>query len=529
MPFDANSLILITLCAWSISVWLRLLRGRAARRQAGWGALAALLLVATLVGWRFWPLRAGYVLLGPFVLFAMLPVALLRRASRMVLERRYTAAARWARGAAWLHPFDEYPMQARVLAALRDTQCGDDAPAEALLQELGAEVGPAAEHTVLFLRQCLGQWQALRESLERHPASQAGTTPTSTDLALVAHRVRALCEVGEVRAALATFAHCETTMQRAGYLQLRQQVGLVLLAFGGRPRAVARLVAQLGARDGAFGRFWCATARLAAGEAGVAAELEALAAQTDDHALRRAIRHRLEAPPPTAALTPEEQLLLDALERETQHHERYGHGAASRPTPWATRALALAIVAGVALAAHGGGTTDLVTLWRLGALDPTTVFAGQPWRALSALFLHYGGLHAGLNLLALLYFGPFLEAHLGRARFLLCYLAAGIGSMLLTALAMRWYWLQPGLLVGASGAIMGLVGATAAVLLRGWHDGGWVARRRLAGIALIVVTQVVFDRLIPQVSGTAHLAGLVLGFALGLLPPRALPAQQPGE
>lgn len=530
MPFDSNSLVLFTICGWSVAIWLRLLRGRALRHQAGWGTFSALLLVAALVGWRYWPLRAGHVLLGPFVLFGLLPVALLRRAGRLVLERRYAAAARWARGAAWLHPCDDYPVQARMLAALRDSQRGDDAPAEALLRELGAEVGPAAEATVLFLRQCLGQWTALREHCERQPVARTGAPSPSTDeLRLMAHRVRALCEVGEVAAALDAFARCETTMRPALFAQLRQQLALVLLAFGGRPRAVQRAVAQLGARDGAFGRFWCATARLVAGEADAAAELQTLGAQTDDHALRRAIAHRLAAPPPSGPLTPEQQQVLDALERETQRHERYGHGSASRPTAWVTRALGLAIVGGLALTAYRGGTTDLATLWSLGALDPTTVFAGQPWRALSALFLHYGGLHAVLNLVALLFFGPFLEAQLGRARFLICYFAAGIGSMLLTALAMRWYWLQPSLLVGASGAIMGLVGATAAVLLLGWHEGGWVARRRLARIASIILIQIIFDRLTPQVSGTAHLAGLVLGFALGLLLRRTLPDAQPTE
>ena len=76
------------------------------------------------------------------------------------------------------------------------------------------------------------------------------------------------------------------------------------------------------------------------------------------------------------------------------------------------------------------------------------------------------------------------------------------------------------ILIGASGAIMALIGATAAILLRGyWRGGANVAGRRLRMIGLILVLQVVFDHFTPQVSGSAHLIGAGWGFVLASVIP----------
>jgi rhomboid protease GluP len=74
---------------------------------------------------------------------------------------------------------------------------------------------------------------------------------------------------------------------------------------------------------------------------------------------------------------------------------------------------------------------------------------------------------------------------------------------------------DPGQLVGASGCIMGIVGAWAGYLLRHRHIP--LARERLWNVVMIVAIQVAFDRLTPQVSMSAHLCGLVTGFVVGLL------------
>jgi rhomboid protease GluP len=70
-------------------------------------------------------------------------------------------------------------------------------------------------------------------------------------------------------------------------------------------------------------------------------------------------------------------------------------------------------------------------------------------------------------------------------------------------------------LVGASGSVMGVVGAWAGLLLRNRHLP--TASHRLRSILIIVVMQTAFDLWTPQVSMTAHLSGLVTGLVMGFL------------
>lgn len=163
-----------------------------------------------------------------------------------------------------------------------------------------------------------------------------------------------------------------------------------------------------------------------------------------------------------------------------------------------------------------GGSTNFLTLHRLGALEPYAVLAnGEYWRLLSALFLHYGAAHLLVNLFALHFFGPTLETAIGSIRFATCYLLSGIGSCAGITLMSRWGWLETDQLVGASAAVMGIIGAWAGSLIRDRHLPH--NRKTLRNIVLIVAVQCAFDYLTPRVSMAAHLSGLTTGFVLGLL------------
>jgi rhomboid protease GluP len=183
-----------------------------------------------------------------------------------------------------------------------------------------------------------------------------------------------------------------------------------------------------------------------------------------------------------------------------------------------TRAVAILLALNLAMFVAQtalGGSTNPLTLHRLGALEPYSVLAkGEYWRLVTALFLHYGPAHLLVNLFALYFFGPTLEEALGSVRFAACYLISGIGSCVEIAALWHFRFLELDQLVGASGAVMGIVGGWAGSLIRDRH----VAhnRRTLRNILIIVVVQVVFDALTPRVSMAAHLTGLGTGFLLGL-------------
>ncbi|PYJ26352.1 MAG: hypothetical protein DME90_11920, partial [Verrucomicrobia bacterium] len=155
-------------------------------------------------------------------------------------------------------------------------------------------------------------------------------------------------------------------------------------------------------------------------------------------------------------------------------------------------------------------------LHQIGALESyAVVVQGEYWRLFTALFLHGAFAHLGFNLFALYVLGPPLERSIGTIRFVACYLisglASGVGVVGLTLIGL----VHPAQLVGASGCIMGLVGALAGFLMR--HRHAPHARQRLANIAVIIAIQIAFDLSTPQVSMSAHLCGLVAGFFLGLV------------
>ena len=169
-----------------------------------------------------------------------------------------------------------------------------------------------------------------------------------------------------------------------------------------------------------------------------------------------------------------------------------------------------------------GNWTDPEVLHQLGALEPyAVVVQGQYWRLFTALFLHAGFVHLLFNLFALYVLGPPLERSIGALRFAICYLISGLissaGVVALTIIGI----VQVAQLVGASGCIMGIVGAWAGFLLR--HRHAPHAKQRLGNVLMIVAIQTAFDLSTPQVSMAAHLCGLFSGAVLGfVLAPRTV-------
>ncbi len=137
--------------------------------------------------------------------------------------------------------------------------------------------------------------------------------------------------------------------------------------------------------------------------------------------------------------------------------------------------------------------------------------AFEPWRLLTVLLIHSSILHIGLNMLALWMIGRSLEPLVGRWRFLVLYLIAGLGGSVAVALIAPGTWV-----VGASGAIFGLFGA---LLVIGRHIGA-----DIAGIAIVIGINLAFPFVVALLSGgsseiswQAHVGGLITGAAVGLV------------
>ncbi|MFE6680872.1 rhomboid family intramembrane serine protease [Streptomyces sp. NPDC057729] len=139
---------------------------------------------------------------------------------------------------------------------------------------------------------------------------------------------------------------------------------------------------------------------------------------------------------------------------------------------------------------------------------PEGVAEGQWYRLVTSMFLHQEVWHIAFNMLGLWWLGGPLEAALGRARYLALYLLSGLAGSALT------YWLaapnQPSL--GASGAIFGLLGATAVLMRRLNYDMRPV-------FVLLAVNLVITFNPWGGIAWQAHVGGLIAGtlIAIGMV------------
>ena len=93
---------------------------------------------------------------------------------------------------------------------------------------------------------------------------------------------------------------------------------------------------------------------------------------------------------------------------------------------------------------------DLLMLW------PVDSGYFMPYQLFSYMFAHGGFMHIFFNMLALASFGPILENYWGDKRFLIFYLATGIGAGLIYG-GINLLMGGGGPMLGASGAIYGIL------------------------------------------------------------------------
>lgn len=167
--------------------------------------------------------------------------------------------------------------------------------------------------------------------------------------------------------------------------------------------------------------------------------------------------------------------------------------------------LLMAALSGHALSFDGD------TLIAAGASVTAPGVVASHWRWLTAAFVHANLLHIFMNMWVLGQIGAISEKALGRGLFAATYLVTGVlGNVLSSALAHG-----ATVSVGASGAIMGLIGMAATFA---WRSGQRAAAKALAFNILFVlgVGLSLSARGVHLVDNAAHIGGLVAGAAVGL-------------
>ena len=165
------------------------------------------------------------------------------------------------------------------------------------------------------------------------------------------------------------------------------------------------------------------------------------------------------------------------------------------------------------------------TIWDAGYLDKS-VYDGQVWRFITHMFLHGGYLHLIGNLLGLVSFALFARNCFSKKGWLVVYFGGGIAAALLQ---LAFATSPEFKMVGASGGIMAIWGATIAATIRfRWapaNERPWEHVVPLMTSVKWLAFQFIFEQFISNVGHWAHFGGLVAGLAIGaVLSLRAAPA-----
>lgn len=173
----------------------------------------------------------------------------------------------------------------------------------------------------------------------------------------------------------------------------------------------------------------------------------------------------------------------------------------ARPAPYVTYALIavnVAIFAITASQAHSLADNHVSRLFLDWVLAPHRVAQGEWIRVVGSGFLHYGPLHLMVNMFALYILGRDTETVLGRSRFLAVYSTSLLGG----SAAVMWLATDSAT-AGASGAIYGLFGAMAVILLR--------LRQNPIQVLVLIIVNLIISVSLPGISLWGHLGGLLAG------------------
>ncbi len=161
-----------------------------------------------------------------------------------------------------------------------------------------------------------------------------------------------------------------------------------------------------------------------------------------------------------------------------------------------------------------GSTQDGFFMLTHGALyGPSVLEDGEYYRLLTAAFLHFGAAHLMNNMLLLFLMGQRLEHEMGSVRFALVYFVSALGANAFTVFfytAIGNYAVS----AGASGALMGVIGALFARILKGRGSVDGIDRRQM----VILIFFTLYSGFVSSsTNNAAHISGMLFGFLLGLI------------
>ncbi|MEZ5978073.1 MAG: rhomboid family intramembrane serine protease [Planctomycetota bacterium] len=435
----------------------------------------------------------------------MLPIVLARWWRTELRRGRFGRAAFLARASALLHPADGWSTFPRFVTAVRAAQEGDFDRARQLAAALSGRSSLVRGASLQLVAALDDDDAAILELVRRE-----GAEALMRDAGLVVAFLRAAARRADAAGVVELARGVAFPFEQQAAAQDAEVARTLVAAHLGLVDTVVRTVeSSLGSQLGDVSATYVVVALQRAGRREEAEEVARRAAAATGSALvRRLLERAIEQPLPPFDLDSLDPAALEVVrdvERRAAADESYGLGSGRRDAkPVFTRALAAVLGVVFAVELARGGATDTRTLYEMGALVvPLSATPGEWWRVVTAAFLHVGWLHFGLNLLGLLWLGGQLERVWRRRLVVGVYAAAVLVSGAAVVLAAGD---EVRIFAGASGGIMGLLGAIGGRLLVGSaKEATPMLRRQLGTFLAIVGLQMVFDSLVPNVSSTAHL------------------------
>jgi len=462
---------------------------------------------------------AGYIAGTLFVLLMLLPAWGNVFLHFLLMRKRYRAAQLVAGVLSVLSPGRATLGVSIWINAMSLIQRGDWERCSRLLDRMIARGGPESRTARVLKARTEGSWQSFLD-WANEPENRREVL---SDPHLLDSFLQALGETGQREELVREFDALQSVFRQFP-AQTRELCTVKVAAFCGDDLLVAQLLSgSLCDLPVELKRFWMATAlQVGGGTEEARRDLEWLA-RLPDAGIARSAQRRLNSPP----VSLEQQPLTDGVRRilhrlSVQSDPRGQPGVlsfAERRRTWGTFSIATILV-GVFVCEIPGGSEDIENLIELGAMIVPPI-PGEPtaWRTVAAAFLHFGPIHLAMNLMGLVILGRCLEPRWGTALLVFSYLLAAIGSIGLVPYVMNWQTMvEPTILVGASGGVMGLLGG---LLVQSLIDllryRSRPIRQEFITLMLIVILQTAYDSSTPEVSSEAHLLGMAIGGASALL------------
>lgn len=152
---------------------------------------------------------------------------------------------------------------------------------------------------------------------------------------------------------------------------------------------------------------------------------------------------------------------------------------------------------------------EIEDLIKWGANFKVLTLDGEYWRLFTNCFVHIGIIHLLVNMYALIIIGLLLEKIIGKFKFLIAYVVAGI-----TGSVISLWWHEAVVSAGASGAIFGMYGLY--VVLFFAKDLRKKTNKNLLISTVVFIAYNLLYGMNEGIDNAAHIGGLIAGILIGV-------------